>query len=407
MQFVVRAAAAWQDRNVSARPTSTRLAGWCVVLLLASGCSAETTPRPAADPSGRVETSTGSPSPGTSEPSTVVGDPTVSASPGSAPPRPAVAETVATGLDVPWGIGFLPDGSALVSERDSGRIMHVSPGGAVHPAGVVPSVQPTSEGGLLGLAVSPAYARDRLVYAYLTTATDNRVVRMRYDGRLGSPQPVLTGIPRGEIHDGGRLAFGPDGMLYVATGETGNEDLAQDRTSLGGKVLRVTPDGEPAPGNPDPGSAVWSLGHRNVEGLAFDDDGRLWAAEFGYQTWDELNLVRAGRNYGWPAAEGDAGTAGFVDPMVQWRPEDASPSGLAYAAGSLWVAALRGERLWQVEVRGGRVAGQPQAHFIGDYGRLRTVATAPDGSLWLTTSNTDGRGDPAPGDDRILRITVP
>ena len=380
----------------------------CLVLLLAVACSAGTDPGAAPSPSAGVESSpSGPPSPGSGEPSTVIGDPSESASSGSAPSRPTVSETIATGLDVPWGIGFLPDGSALVSERDTGRIMHVTPDGAVHPVGVVPGVQPTSEGGLLGLAVSPSYAKDRLVYAYLTTATDNRVVRMRYDGTLGTPQPVLTGIPSGEIHDGGRLAFGPDGMLYVATGEIGVSELAQDRDSLGGKVLRVTPTGEPAPGNPDPGSPVWSLGHRNVEGLAFDDDGRLWAAEFGYQTWDELNLVRAGRNYGWPAAEGDAGAAGYVDPLVQWRPEDASPSGLAYADGSLWVAALRGERLWQVELRDGRVAGQPQAYFLGDYGRLRTVATAPDGSLWLTTSNTDGRGDPAPGDDRILRVTVP
>ena len=322
-------------------------------------------------------------------------------------PQPVVAGTIATGLDVPWGLAFLPDGSALVSERDTARIKRVAADGTVTVVGTVPGVTPTSEGGLLGLAVSPAYETDHLVFAYLTTAEDNRVVAMTYaDGQLGAPRPLLTGIPRGEIHNGGRLAFGPDEMLYVSTGEVGNQQLAPDPDSLGGKILRITPDGDPAPGNPDPDSPVWTLGHRNVQGLAFDGAGRLWASEFGYETWDELNLIVAGQDYGWPAAEGEAGIDGLTDPLAQWRPEEASPSGLAYAAGSLWMAGLRGERLWRIDVRGDQVIGEPQPFLLGDYGRLRTVAAAPDGSLWLTTSNTDGRGEPAPDDDRILRITL-
>ena len=322
-------------------------------------------------------------------------------------PQPTVAGTIATGLDVPWGLAFLPDGSALVSERDTARIVQVASDGTVTDVGTVPGVTPTSEGGLLGLAVSPAYETDGLVFAYLTTAEDNRVVSMTYaDGDLGAPRPLLTGIPRGEVHNGGRLVFGPDGMLYVSTGEIGNGELAQDPDSLGGKILRITPDGDPAPGNPDPDSPVWTLGHRNVQGLAFDAAGGLWASEFGYETWDELNLIEAGQDYGWPAAEGEAGIEGLTDPLAQWRPEEASPSGLAYAAGSLWMAGLRGERLWQIPVDGGEVIGEPQPFFLGDYGRLRTVAAAPDDSLWLTTSNTDGRGEPTPDDDRILRITL-
>ena len=230
---------------------------------------------------------------------------------------------------------------------------------------------------------------------------------MTYDGSsLGAPTPILTGIPNGEIHDGGRLAFGPDGYLYVSTGETGDGDLAQDDDSLGGKILRITMTGEPAPGNPDESSPIWTKGHRNVQGLAFDDADRLWASEFGSDVWDELNRIEPGNNYGWPAAEGDANLEGFVDPLVQWSPDQASPSSVAFADGSLWVASLRGERLWQVPVRSDGTLGQPEPHFVGAYGRLRTVVAAPDGRLWLSTSNRDGRGTPGPEDDRILEVVV-
>jgi glucose/arabinose dehydrogenase len=228
---------------------------------------------------------------------------------------------------------------------------------------------------------------------------------MRYaDRQLSGQRRILDGIPGGPIHNGGRIAFGPDGYLYVGTGEAGQTELSQDRDSLGGKILRVTVDGDPAPGNPFDGSPVWSLGHRNVQGLAWDAQGRMWAAEFGQNTWDELNRIRPGRNYGWPEVEGRSGDSEFVNPVRQWRTDVASPSGIAVAGGSVFMAALQGARLWQVPVAG--EVGRPKALLVNRYGRLRTVAVAPDGSLWVTTSNRDGRGSPASDDDKILRLTV-
>nr|WP_235583134.1 PQQ-dependent sugar dehydrogenase [Kitasatospora sp. Root107] len=323
----------------------------------------------------------------------------------SGPANSPAVGTVAGGLDTPWGVVQLPDGDLLVGSRDEGRITRVPlPGGPRVDLGAVPGVRPGGEGGLLGLALSPGFATDRLVYLYFTAEQDNRIVRMRYqDGQLADPQAVLTGIPKGSNHDGGRIAFGPDGMLYAGTGETGRSALAQDRASLGGKILRMTPEGAPAPGNPFPGSVVFSLGHRNVQGLAWDGQGRLWAAEFGQNTWDELNLIEPGGNYGWPTVEGKAGRSGFTDPYAQWTTAEASPSGIAYADGAIWMAALRGTRLWQVPLDG----GAPTAHLTGQYGRLRTVLADRDGTLLVTTSNTDGRGHPQAGDDRVLRFSVP
>jgi glucose/arabinose dehydrogenase len=329
---------------------------------------------------------------------------TPSAFPGRGGP-PQVADILAEGLEVPWGVDFLPDGRAVVTERISGRVVRVGPDGTVTPLGTVPAAVPQGEAGLLGVAVSPDFDSDRTLYLYLTTETDNRVVRAELDGtRLGRTTVVLDGIPAGFIHDGGRIAFGPDGHLYVTTGETGDPELAQDPRSLAGKILRITTDGRPAPGNPDPGSPVWSLGHRNVQGLAWDDEGRLWASEFGDSEWDELNLVEKGGNYGWPRVEGAGGDASYVDPQLVWPVDQASPSGLAFADGHLWMAGLRGQRLWRITVSGKGEASKPRAFFTEDFGRLRTVAAAPDGLLWLTTSNRDGRGEPAPADDRILRV---
>jgi glucose/arabinose dehydrogenase len=323
------------------------------------------------------------------------------------PVTPRVAGVVARNLEFTWGIDLLPDGSALVTERDNAVIRRVAPSGSVSRVGSVSGVVPTSEGGLLGLAVSPDFAQDRRIFVYFTSGSDNRVVTMTYDGgRLGPQRPLLTGIPRGEIHDGGRLAFGPDGKLYASTGEAGDEQIAQDRSSLGGKILRINPDGSVPSDNPDPQSPVWTLGHRNVQGLAFDDADRLWATEFGSDVWDELNRIERGGNYGWPAAEGDANLPEYTDPFVQWRPDNASPSGLAYAEGSLWAASLNGERLWRVPVRDDGRVRRPQPLLVGDYGRLRTVVVAPDGALWVTTSNRDGRGAPAAADDRILRLSL-
>ena len=321
-------------------------------------------------------------------------------------PRPRLAGTVARDLEVPWGLAFLPDGSALVSERDSELVRLVTADGEVRDVGRVDGVDGVGEGGLLGLAVSPAYDEDRQLFAYLTAGAENLVVAMTYDGEeLSGQRTILDGIPAGPVHNGGRIAFGPDGMLYVGTGEAGRTELSQRRGSLGGKILRITPDGSPAPGNPFDGSPVYSLGHRNVQGLAWDERGQLWAAEFGQNEWDELNRIEAGGNYGWPVVEGRARDDRFVDPVRQWRPSVASPSGIAVAGDSVLMAGLRGARLWQVPIPGGRV-GRPRALLRAEYGRLRTVGVAPDGSVWVTTSNRDGRGAPRRGDDRILRLTV-
>ncbi len=382
----------------------TRLAALATAtLLVLAGCN-----EPAGDPNGL---GTQSPTP---QPTTRTGSPSSpTASESSAqepspegPARPRVVGTIATDLVAPWGIDFLPDGTALVGERDTTKVLAVSEG-SVRTVGRLEAVEPGVEAGLLGIAVSPDFAADSLVYVYFSSAVDNRVVKMTYDGRrLGPPVVILKGIPRGAIHDGGRLEFGPDGHLYVSTGETGDEQLSQDRSSLAGKILRITTDGEPAPGNPVDGSAVFTMGHRNVQGLAFDDRDRLWASEFGANTWDELNQISKGRNYGWPLVEGRGDLEEYRNPHAQWRTSEASPSGLAFLDGSLWMASLRGQRLWRIPVNADGSVGQPQDFFVGDYGRMRTVVVAPNGNLWVSTSNRDGRGDPAPQDDRILEIAL-
>lgn len=328
---------------------------------------------------------------------------TASPKPNTESGRVKVIDTVTTGLRAPWGLGFLPDGSAIVTERDSRQVLAIKDG-RTRKIATIDEAAPRNEAGLLGVAVSPDFDTDSTLFFYVSTAKDNRVVRASYDGTsLGPIEPILTSIPNGFIHDGGRLVFGPDGYLYVSTGETGDPDLAQDPGSLGGKILRITTDGEPAPGNPDPASPIWTSGHRNVQGLAFDDTGQLWASEFGAQSFDELNLIKKGHNYGWPLVEGSGGEPQYTDPKIVWATSDASPSGLAHANGHLWMASLRGERLWRVDLERGR-ATNPTDFFVGEYGRLRTVALAPDGNLWLTTSNTDGRADPKQDDDRILVI---
>jgi glucose/arabinose dehydrogenase len=321
---------------------------------------------------------------------------------------------VATGLDVPWGLARLPDGSHLVSLRDEARVVHIGVDGTVTPVratgpdGRVPGVHPDGEGGLLGLAVAPG--DPATVYAYLTAADDNRVVRMSYHGgRLGPLRLVVAGIPKSGVHNGGRLAFGPDGMLYIATGDGSDGGRAQDRHSLAGKILRVTPDGRPASGNPFPGSPVWSLGHRNVQGLGWDSQGRMFASEFGQNTWDELNRIEPGHNYGWPDVEGRGSAAdvrrGLTNPLVVWRTDEASPSGIAVGRGAVWLAALRGERLWRVPLNQDGSVGTPQALLQDRLGRLRSVEIEPDGSLLLLTGNTF-RGQPRPGDDRLVRVSL-
>ncbi|WP_179166790.1 PQQ-dependent sugar dehydrogenase [Streptomyces sp. CB03238] len=373
--------------------------------MLAAGCSSDGGARPADD------RSAGSPPAASASPP---GSPSPSAR--SAPPAKGTVTVVSTlteGLKSPWGLAALPDGDLLVSSRDEGTITRIDgESGEKAVIGSVPGVAPAGEGGLMGLALSPSYASDRLVYAYFTTESDNRIARMLYDEKkpagqqLGAPDTVLRGIPKGTIHNGGRIAFGPDKMLYAGTGETGDTGLAQDKDSLGGKILRMTPDGQPVHGNPSADSVVYSYGHRNVQGLAWDSEKRLWAAEFGQNTWDELNLIEPGKNYGWPEVEGKGGRPGFVDPVAQWKTADASPSGIAVAEGSVWMAGLRGERLWRIPLAGAEPLADPQPFLEERYGRLRTVLAAGGNKVWLVTSETDGRGTPEAGDDRILQLEV-
>uniref|UniRef100_A0AAU1IAD6 PQQ-dependent sugar dehydrogenase n=1 Tax=Streptomyces sp. NBC_00180 TaxID=2903632 RepID=A0AAU1IAD6_9ACTN len=324
-----------------------------------------------------------------------------------------VVRTVAEGLNTPWGLAPLPDGDLLVSSRDEATITRVDgETGKKTELGEVPGVSPAGEGGLMGLALSPDYASDHMIYAYFTSASDNRIVRVLYDEQrptgeqLGAPDTIFKAIPKGFIHNGGRIAFGPDKMLYAGTGESGDTGLSQDKESLGGKILRLTPEGEPAPGNPFPDSPVYSYGHRNVQGLAWDAKQRLFADEFGQDTWDELNAIKPGGNYGWPEVEGKSDNSKYRTPLAQWGTDDASPSGIAYAEGSVWMAGLKGQRLWRVPLNGTEASADPQAFLEGEYGRLRTVVSAGGDKLWVTTSNTDGRGDPKDGDDRILEVQV-
>ncbi len=335
--------------------------------------------------------------------------------PGDADPDPddGVGEPelsdIATGLEAPWDLAWLDD-RAFVTERDSGRLLEVADDGTVTEVRTL-EVDAAGEGGLLGLVAAPD---GHHLYAYLSTGADNRVVRFDPDVE-GDPDVVIDGIPWNRTHNGGRLAFGPDGMLYVATGDAEDPSAAQDADSLAGKILRLTPDGAVPADNPSAGSPVWSLGHRNVQGLAFDADGRLFAPEFGPDRDDEINRIEPGANHGWPEVTGAAGVDGFVDPILVRQPPEASWSGGAVLTdgaierweGDLFVAALRGERLYRVPLEDGEVAGEPEELLVGQLGRLREVTQAPDGSLWLLTNNRDGRGSPADGDDRIVRFGPP
>lgn len=315
-------------------------------------------------------------------------------------------------LESPWGLTFLPDGSALVSERLSGLIRRIPPtGGAAQPVGVVPGVDVSSEGGLLGIVASPEFERDHTIYAYVSGSEENRVVALTIAedyGSLALGPVLLDGIQTADRHHGGRIVIGPDGHLWIGTGDAFEPENAATDDSLNGKILRIATDGSIPRDNPD-ASPIYSSGHRNVQGIAFGPDGTPYASELGHRTWDEVNVLRPGADYGWPETEGTDGDTG-EPPIATIHPDDASPSGVAYAGGSLWIGALGGQRLWQLPVEGEAATAEPIAHFVGEFGRIRTVEVAPDGSLWIVTSNTDlatwGGTDPRPGDDRILRIEV-
>lgn len=354
------------------------------IIVLLTGCSRPAGPAPSA-PSVAV------PVPGALKP---IGTPTV----------------LATGLSAPWSIVRLGAAdSTLISERNSGTVVERAPSGALREIGVVPGVVHAGEGGLLGLAsLTESSSSGRWLYAYLTTATDNRIVRMPLVGtsgsyRLGTETTILTGLAKAGNHDGGRIAIGPDGMLYATVGDAGVPSRAQDPASLNGKILRMTPSGGVPGDNPIPGSLVYSLGHRNPQGIAWDASGQLWAAEFGQNTWDEFNRIEPGGNYGWPIVEGIGKKKGFIDPVYQWATAEASPSGLAFVGGTFFLAALRGKRLWAISPDEPTTA---RSFLVGSFGRLRDAVPGPDGSLWLLTNNTDGRGSPGIGDDKLLEVRL-
>ncbi|GBD32159.1 Aldose sugar dehydrogenase YliI [bacterium HR33] len=319
---------------------------------------------------------------------------------------------VATGLDTPWEIAFLPEGGMLVTERP-GNLVEIQDGEQRRIE--IPSVYEAGESGLMGLALHPDFAENRLLYVYYTTRQNGRTVNVveRYrfaGGQLSGRTLILGDIPGARFHDGGRIAFGPDGMLYITTGDAGDGSLSQLTSSLAGKILRLTPDGGVPPDNPF-GNAVYSLGHRNPQGLTWDDRGRLWSTEHGpsgaQSGLDELNLIERGGNYGWPTIRADERREGMISPVAHSGPSYTwAPAGAAYWNGSVFFGGLRGEALYEARVDsyapGSRV--EVKVHFRGELGRIRAVRLGPDGLLYIGTSNRDGRGRPRSDDDRILAL---
>ena len=325
-------------------------------------------------------------------------------------------------LAAPWSLVFLPDGRALVSERP-GRIRLIRGGAVVDQPYLELDVAAVGEGGLMGLEVPPDFPDKPYIYAMYTYRQGgtlyNRVQRFRDEGSTAEPDKIIVDeIPGSRFHDGGRLGFGPDGMLYVTTGENFQAERAQNRNILSGSILRVAPDGSIPSDNPFPGSPIWSYGHRNPQGLAWHPEtGDLFSSEhgpsreFGIRGHDIVNVIRRGENYGWPEEVGVGGLEEYADPLIMWVPAT-PPAGMNFWRGDLYLATLRSEALMRISVepRGegyevtdieGLFAEQ---RYDGVYGRLRDVVVGPDNALYVLTSNRDGRGDPREGDDKILRI---
>jgi len=319
-----------------------------------------------------------------------------------------LAVAIAKNLDIPWSLAFLPDGSIIFTERQ-GRIKLIDSreGLLPQPLLIMNDVAHVGEGGLLGLALHPNFASNHLLYVYHTYQSGNqlfnRIVRFRMNGRtFVDKQVILENIPGASIHDGGRLKFGPDGKLYVTIGDASVSDNAQDKGSLSGKILRLNDDGTIPSDNPFPNSPVYSYGHRNPEGITWDNKGRLWATEHGSSATDELNLVEPGKNYGWPVIRGDATAPGMVSPVIQSGQDTWAPTGIAYWNGSLFFTGLRGQTLYQAVIQDGTVT--LKTHFVRDFGRLRDVVVGPDGMLYILTNNRDGRGVPTAEDDQLIRV---
>lgn len=364
---------------------------------------------------------------------------------GEAPAPELALDTIATGLETPWGIAFAPDGRILLTERP-GRIRVVREGRLdPQPWAEVAVVRPDyrSEGGLLGIAVAPDFGRTGHVFVVGTfrdgAVLVNRVLRYtERDGRGVDPHVVLDALPGPEAepgseraihtHLGGGLLFGPDGMLYVTTGDATHPALSGDTASMAGKVLRIAPNGRVPFDNPFPESAVFALGLRNPQGLAWHPAlDVLLATEHGpselswetFGGWfgDELNGIRGGAHYGWPHVAGEAGDPRFVDPLREWSPSIA-PGGVAVYTGTelpwgndVLVASLRGQHLRRLRVEAADPAAsdayrvtEEEPLLEGVVGRIRALAMGPDGHLYLASSNTDGRGRPSEGDDRVYRL---
>ena len=312
----------------------------------------------------------------------------------------------AQNLEVPWALAFLPDGNLLATER-KGTVNLINSEGNIGKIFTVNNVLQTGESGLHGIAVHPDFGNNQLIYLYYTYRGDgdntlNRVSRFRFDGKTFSDEKIIVdAIPGAVFHDGGRIKFGPDKNLYITTGDARNPSLAQDVNSLAGKILRVTDEGSPAPGNPF-GTHVYSYGHRNPQGIAWDENGRLWETEHGDSATDEFNLIAIGKNYGWPTIRGTQKAEGLQTPILQSGQETWAPAGVAFVDGSIFFGGLRGQALFQAKLQNGSAI--LAVHFKEQFGRIRDVIVGPDGFLYISTSNRDGRGKPVEGDDKIIRI---
>ncbi|MFI6740515.1 PQQ-dependent sugar dehydrogenase [Nonomuraea sp. NPDC050451] len=323
--------------------------------------------------------------------------PSASFTTGSCGTVPQTPTSIAGGWDVPWDISWAPDGTyALVTERDTFKVFKITPSGTKTQVGTVPNVQTTNgEGGLMGLDFSPTWngTSDQEVFFMHTASEGNRVAKMNFNGTaLSGYATILQGIDKNRYHNGGRIRFGPDGYLYVTTGDAQQSSNAPDLDSLNGKILRITKTGAAAPGNPF-GTRVYSYGHRNPQGLAWDSAGRLWSSELGNSSRDELNLIQPGKNYGWPTCEGTCSTSGMTNPKYTWGVAEASPSGIAIVNNTVFMAALRGQRLWRIVLNGENVS-TVNSYFNGTYGRLRAVEKVPGANaIWFGSTNSDNNGD--------------
>ncbi len=330
------------------------------------------------------------------------------------PYRPVVA---ASGLQVPWSLAITPDQRFFFTERPG--TVRVIAEGKLLPDPVIAFPAPfisQGEGGLLGIAVDPLFAQNHYLYVYHTYQSGgriyNRVLRLREQNNKAQIDKVLLDrIPGHTIHNGGRIKIGPDGYLYITAGDAGNRQLAQDLSSLAGKILRITTDGRIPADNPFPGSPIYSYGHRNPQGLAWNPrDGRLYSSEHGQSAHDEINIISPGANYGWPNVQGDEQETGKTPPLIHSGENTWAPSGMTFLtkgpwAGRLLVANLAGQQVLTIEPSPQASEVPETAVFYHDrYGRIRDVVEGPDGSVYLLTNNRDGRGDVREGDDKIIRL---